>query len=169
MTRRILPYIAVIVAMYFDSIFFDSVHIFGVRPDVMLAFTVSFSVLSGMIPGALMGLFGGLIMDIMFGRMIGLNAMLYFTAGIAGGYFFGKFYADNVVIPTVTAMAASVLKDLVYALAAALLGAQYSFGWMFALYIIPAALFTGLVCMLVHVPFRAVLGRYGGRTKGLDR
>ncbi len=167
--KRIAGVIAILVAIFFDSIFFARVNVYGVAPDVMLAFTVSFAVHAGSLSGAVFGGVGGLFMDMLFGRMLGLNAAIYLVAGLCGGFFHQKFYADNVIVPGITAVTASFLKDAVYALTALLMGGRFHLGWMLVQYMLPAAVVTGGVCMLAHLAFRPVVGRQVGHGKGIER
>lgn len=94
---------------------FTNVNIFGIRPDAILALIVSIGVLLGGLPASIIGLGVGLMMDVFFNKIVGLSAIAYIVAGIAGGIFYKKFYADNVIIPAATAVVSTFSKNIFYA------------------------------------------------------
>ncbi len=155
--------IAILLCVYFDSIFFARINLYGIRPDMMLAATCSFAVLTGSVSGGVFGMLGGLLMDVLFGRMLGFNGALYLLAGLCAGYFFQKFYADNVVIPAAVAAVASLGKDVAYAVAALCYGMHFHWGWMLVGYMLPCALVSAGACMLLHLLLKPLLQRQVGR------
>lgn len=158
MKRWIMP-IGILFCVYFDSIFFAKLNIAGIRPDMMLAFIVSFTILEGPMMGALLGAAGGLLMDILFGRALGVYAAIYMVAAVGASVFYGKFYADNVIIPAVTAVIAGIVKDLLMAFIVFAMGTKYVFGGVFVQYILPCALFTGAACLLIHLLLKPMVAR----------
>ena len=102
MRRFALP-LAFLTGIYLDSILFCRLNIGGIRPDALLVVIVSAGVLLGSVKAGIMGVGIGLFMDVLFGPCIGLNAIAYMVAGVTGGLFYQKFYADNVVVPAMVA------------------------------------------------------------------
>lgn len=159
MNRKITAAILLLLCICLDSIFFTRVHFMDIRPDAMLAATVSFAVLSGSVSGAVFGLVGGLLLDILVGRYVGLSAALYLLCGLAGGFFYKKFYADNIVVPAVTAAACGLLKDIILSVVALLAGARYAYTSILVRVVLPSALLTGVLCILIHLVLKPVLAR----------
>ncbi|MDL2217141.1 rod shape-determining protein MreD [Christensenellaceae bacterium OttesenSCG-928-M15] len=159
MGRRITPVVVVLLCVYFDTVFFPRVNLLGMRPDAMLAATVSFAVLHGPFMGAALGAAGGILSDLIGGTAIGLSAAIYLVAGVAGGFFYKKFYADNVVVPALTAITCGLAKDIFMAIVRAIGGARFSFGAMFLQYILPSALMSGLLCILFHLALKPLAAR----------
>lgn len=159
MSRRITPIILAMICVYFDIVFFARVNLLDVRPDAMLAAAVSYGVLMGPIPGAILGCAGGLLSDLIASTSIGLNAALYILAGLAGGFFYKKFYADNIIIPAATAAVCGFGKDFVMMLAVLLGGARFNIGRMLIQYIVPCALMSALFCILVHLTLKPLVAR----------
>ncbi len=108
---RISVAVSLLVAFYLDSFLFARFHLFGIRPDCLLALLVSLGVLLGQSDGLILGLVAGLLSDVLFGRAVGLGAVAYMLAGVAGGLFYKKFYADNIVIPAATAAVCAFGKE----------------------------------------------------------
>ena len=72
-------------------------------------------------------------------------------SGMAGGLFYRKFYADNLIIPTVTATVCFFIKEHIMLIAARLYGGRPPYFMTLVSYILPSLLPTGGVCALVHL------------------
>lgn len=152
--------LALLVGMYLDSVLFNSLNIFGTRPDALLAVIVSISFMIGSYRAGIAGLVVGLFMDVLFNKIIGLNAAAYMLCGIFGGIFYKKYYADNVIIPAITAAILGFAKELAMAIITLFRGGTFSFPLILATYILPCALLTALFCALVHIIMRPLLKEY---------
>ena len=149
--RRLYIVIAAAAGLYLDSVFFARANISGIRPDAIMALTASLGVLLGMKKSALFGLIMGLIADVLYSPMVGLSAMGYMFAGLLGGAFYQKYYADNIIIPALVAAVGAIFKECVMAAACAAGGA------VLGTYILPCALLSAAVCMLTHALMRRAL------------
>lgn len=155
--RRIFVILAMMAGLYLDSVFFARVNIAGIRPDAVMAMAASLGVILGMKPGAIIGLVTGLVADILFSPRVGLSAIGYMAAGLVGGFFYQKYYADNIIIPAAVAAVGALFKECIMAAAARLCGARFDFFGLLGSYILPCALFTALVCMPFHAVMRRLL------------
>lgn len=61
------------------------ISVFGISPDMFLIFVICAASLRGRQSGAICGFVFGLAFDMLIGRMIGLNAILYMYTGFAAG------------------------------------------------------------------------------------
>lgn len=149
----------ILISIYLDSILFCRVNLGGIRPDALMTVIVSAGVLLGSMKGGLLGLGIGLFMDVLFGKFIGISAMGYMVAGMAGGLFYQKFFADNVIVPAAVAAAAALIKEHIMMLAAVMNGASFSYGAMLGGYVLPCMLMTLALEMPVHVLLKRGLAR----------
>ena len=160
--RRLYLTIAVAVGMYLDSIFFARVNLNGIRPDALLALVAGMSLLLGSKKGAIFGLVVGLVADVLYARMVGLSAIGYMVCGAAGGFFYQKYYADNLFFPALIAAAGALFKEHVMALAARLSGADFSYFHVLGSYILPCMLMT----VALSIPVHALMKRlYAGQIR----
>ena len=157
--RRWLLVFSLAIAFYLDTTLFNIVNLYGIRPDVTLAVVVSLGVLLGSAPAGAIGLILGLLADIIFNKIVGLTALTYMLSGVFAGFFYRKFYADNLIIPTVTAAVAAFIKTHVFFVAVAIAGARPNYLLTFAAYILPCSLLTAGVAALVHLFFKKALFR----------
>jgi len=157
--RKWLLALVLVIAFYLDTTMFNLVNLYGIRPDVTLAVVVSLGVLIGPAPAAAIGFGMGLLMDIFFNKITGLTALTYMLTGVLSGFFYRKFYADNLVIPTVTAAVAAFIKTHVFFLAVILCGARAGYFLTLAAYIIPCSLLTAGAEALIHLFLKKALYR----------
>ena len=74
--------ISVIIGMYLDSVLFAKVNIAGVVPDCVLVVMVCmWNISCGAAEAAAVGCAAGLVIDILFGKAVGVNAIAYMVAG----------------------------------------------------------------------------------------
>ena len=155
--RKWLFALVVVIAFYLDNVFFNIFNldiggvIRGARPDITLCVMVSFGVLLGPAPAALTGLIMGFITDVFFNKLVGPSSIVYMLAGISGGIFYRKFYADNLIIPTAAALVVFFIKEHIFLIAAKLAGARPSYFMTLGSYMIPCLILTGGACLLIHL------------------
>ena len=82
----------------------------GISPNLLLITTTSLGFMRGEKQGLLAGFVSGLFVDIFFGDVIGLYAMLYMYIGYLNGKFSRIFYPEDIKLP----LALITLSDLSY-------------------------------------------------------
>ena len=158
--RKFVVVIACLAAFYMDSILFPLTGIRTFAPEALLALAVSLGVLAGAGTAVWIAALTGALLDILFNKIFGLSALFYVGAALAGGMFYNKFYADNIIIPGVTAAAVMFVKENVMYLIVRLSGGRVeSFVMTLLTHTLPSALLTGALCMLFHLILRRVLYR----------
>ena len=79
-------------------------------PNLLLIIACIFGFMRGCNYGSITGFFCGLLVDIFFGDVIGLYALLYMYVGFVSGLFKKMFYSDHVFMP----MLLIFLNDFLY-------------------------------------------------------
>ena len=86
------------------------------------------------------------------------NTVLAVIAALAGGAFYNKFYADNVIVPAGVAAVAYTVKEHILLFTLLISGGNLSSYFMLLLtHILPSAVLTGGFAALAHVIFKKVL------------
>ena len=129
---RLYAAISIIIGMYLDSVLFAKVNIAGVVPDCVLVVIVCMGIQLGATEAAAAGCAAGLVIDILFGKAVGINAIAYMVAGSVGGIFYKKYFADNMIIPVLT------------------VGGRFSYFGMLITYMVPSALMSAALCIPAH-------------------
>ena len=99
MKRFIMTLLLIIVCFLFQTTVFQGLDFGGIVPNLMIILTASFGFMRGDKTGLAIGFFCGLIIDIFFGNVLGLNAMIYMYIGYANGKFNRIFYPEDIKLP----------------------------------------------------------------------
>lgn len=92
----------------------DSLKVWSIKPDLLIA-TLSFIALrSGPVVGAYMGLGIGILQDIYLPADLGLNALAKSLIGAGFGYSHSRMVADNIQVQTALVFGAVICHDLIY-------------------------------------------------------
>ena len=166
--RKWVFVLSLLAAYLLDNVFFNTFNLYGIRPDVTLAVTVSLGVLLGSGPAAAVGFGLGLLTDIIFNKIVGLTGLTYMLSGVAAGLFYHKFYADNIIIPTVTCAVSFFIKEHVFLVASFIQGARPPYFLTLAAYIVPSLILTGVSCLLIHLFFKKALFKPLWRNEAID-
>ena len=81
---------------------FQALSFGGIVPNLMIVLTASYGFMRGKKAGLLTGFFSGLLCDIFFGSVIGLNALIYMYIGYLNGQFHHIFYPDDIKLPLIS-------------------------------------------------------------------
>lgn len=128
----------------------------GISPNLLLITTTSIGFMRGEKPGLMAGFVSGLFVDIFFGDVIGLYAMLYMYIGFLNGKFSKIFYPEDLKLP----LALITLSDLSYGMVCYivlfLLRGRLNFPYFFFHIILPETVYT-LVMGIVLYPILLTL------------
>ena len=112
MKRLVLIVISIILLILDNSLipFFSRK---GIYPNLLFVFSVGYSVINGKEEGIKIGVISGLLQDIFFFNVFGINALVNmfccFIAGVVGE----GIWKDKKLIPTITVFCVTILKFLV--------------------------------------------------------
>lgn len=170
MIRYFILILLFFISLILQSTLFSHLTFAGTKPDLVLILTVFFALLNGPRAGALAGLTGGMLQDLMFGRYIGMNAFAKLIVGYLFGILERKIYKDNILIPMASVFLAAFLNEtIIYMLGWAsgnLNPAEQGFGGYFSMMssvILPAAIYTGFLAPFIYRKF------YSSSRKGVLR
>jgi len=133
-----------------QSSVFPHFGIFGVKPDSLLAIVISFALFNGSVPGAVIGLCGGLLQDILFSQYIGLYAFQYMILGYLAGQVYGKIYIDRILLPSFFGFVGYIGKELMMTVVLFFLRIDIPFSTAFFGKILPGAIYTAVVMIFIH-------------------
>lgn len=122
MVRSIIIGLIILFNLIFQSTLFQWVQIYGVVPNTSLILVMSFAIYNGRNKGAAIGSIVGILQDIIFGHTIGLNALVFMVIGYLIGLMDQKISKDNLLIPFVLTVLATVFYEAINLLLLFLLG-----------------------------------------------
>ena len=98
-----------IVNVILESTLFQYIRIYGIKPDFSIMIIVSYAIMRGSSYGTFIGLGIGLMIDIMYGRVIGINALSYMVTGYIIGQAHENVFKDSLIPPFIFNLAAIVI------------------------------------------------------------
>jgi rod shape-determining protein MreD len=129
---------------------FHYVSLAGVMPNLLLILVVSSAYMRGRNTGLLLGFFSGILVDLIFGQVVGLYALLYLLIGYFIG-FFNKFYSnDDFTLPLIFVAVCDIFYGFFYYVFEFLLRGKLSFLYYFRRFILPEAIYTVAVSILLY-------------------
>lgn len=122
-------------------------------PNLLLLTTCIFGFMRGRNFGSVTGLFCGLLVDIFFGDVIGLYALIYMYIGFFGGLFRKMFYSDHVFMPMLLVFTGDFLYNMAYYLFRFVLRNKLDFSLYFEKIIFPEMVITTFCAFLFYKLF----------------
>ena len=90
--------IIIIVTYLLQITIIPELTVFGINPNLILIVVCSIAFLFGSTSGGVVGFCCGMLIDLYYGRNIGLNALLYLYIGIVLGSFNKRIFKDNYLV-----------------------------------------------------------------------
>lgn len=106
--------LVVLVNLILQTTIFPYISVFGVEPNIALLVVISMAIFKGRFYGAFLGLAIGLVQDILFSPVLGVNSFILFFAGYLIGLIENKIIKDNLFIPILLSIVASLYYNFTY-------------------------------------------------------
>jgi rod shape-determining protein MreD len=120
--RPLLWGLLLILALVLQATIVPLVSINGIRPDLLLIIVVSSGLLLGKEQGVGMGFFSGLLQDLASGNIFGLNVLSKMATGFVAGSLERNVFKENVLLPVLGTVLATVFNSAIMLLLIFLLG-----------------------------------------------
>lgn len=165
MLRKLIVALFIIICFVLQCSVFDSLAFAGIIPNLMIILTSSFGFMRGEKEGLVIGFFSGLLNDIFFGSFLGFYALLLMYIGYINGKFSRIFYPEDIKLP----LALIVISDLSYGIICYvltfMLRSRFQFTYYFMHIILPEALYTIVVTLILYPVILRVNERLETREK----
>jgi len=102
------------------------------------------------VEGAIVGFASGLLIDVFFGQVIGVSALLMMLTGFVCGKPFRDFFKENYIAPLLLVGAASILYEFMFYVLNFLLLGRVNFLRYFGQIILPTTLYNMVVCLIIY-------------------
>ena len=122
----------------------------GIVPNLMIILTASFGFMRGERTGLLFGFFCGLLVDIFFANVLGLNAMIYMYIGYTNGKFNRVFYPEDIKLPLFLILLSDFSYGFIYYFVLFLMRGRFQIGYYFIHIILPEMVYTILITLLLY-------------------
>lgn len=150
MYRIISLSIISILNIVLQSTLFEYIEILNIKPNTSILIIISYAMLRGDIEGSILGFFSGLMQDILFGKVVGLNALMGFILGFVCGKPFKDFYTENYFIPIFMAFIGTFIYGFVFYLVNFLFRGRLDAGNYLSSIVIPETVYTTVLMFFVY-------------------
>jgi len=152
MTARLPPLL--VVAVMLHTVVLPQLQVAGVSPDLLLVLGIAAGIAAGPDRGAIVGFIAGLLADCFLQTPFGLSALTYSLVGYGVGMFQTTILHAAVWIPVATAVVASAIGVILFAVVGAVVGQSHLLSGRLFDVVIVVALVNGLLILLVARPVR---------------
>ena len=129
MRRFLFSVLLIIGSFVLQTTLFQALSFGGIVPNLMIVLTASYGFMRGKKAGLLTGFFSGLLCDIFFGSVIGLNALIYMYIGYLNGQFHHVFYPDDIKLPLISIFVSDLSYGILYYLTLFMLRGRFHFSY----------------------------------------
>ena len=147
--RRISTIIIILLAFLLQTTVFHKLALANVVPNLLLILTVCYSYMRGRTSGEVIGLVCGLMLDMMYGSVIGLYAFIFMTIGFLCGYCQKIYFTDNYILPCVLVGLSDLVYGFYYYITEFLFRGKLHFTFYFSHIILPELIYTLVISVVV--------------------
>lgn len=151
MKKNILSAVIVVFGFILQSTFCRYITFGNIAPNLLIIISASFGFMSGKRAGILSGFFSGLMMDVFFGSVLGIHALLYMYIGYFNGFFKKLFFKDDLKLQILLITCSDFIYGIVYYLLMFLLRGRFHFGYYLIAVILPEVVYTVLLTIVLFV------------------
>ncbi len=150
MKRFLVSVFLIILCFLLQTTVFHWMEFGGIVPNLMIVLTASFGFMRGEKTGLLYGFFCGLLIDIFFANVLGLNAMIYMYIGYSNGKFNRIFFPDEIKLPLILIFFSDLAYGFLYYVTLFLLRRRFQLDFYFWHIILPEMVYTILITLFLY-------------------
>jgi rod shape-determining protein MreD len=147
----------VIVAVVVQEAVVSQVSIFGVNADITPLIVMSVGLLTGSLPGAIVGFFTGLLVDTLLIQTLGVTSLLYIVVGYWSGRVRELRDPSHGLVPLAAGAAATAFAGVGMTIIQFLLGVDSPVSWLLLQQIFITVLVNTIIALPVYALVRRVI------------
>ncbi|CRZ34362.1 rod shape-determining protein MreD [Herbinix hemicellulosilytica] len=150
MKRAIIYFLEIIICFVLQSSLYQFINLANVMPNLLIILVVATAYMRGKTTGMTVGFFSGLLVDIQFGNLIGLYALLMMLIGYVAG-FANKIYSrDDYTLPLFFIAIADFVYQFLYYILEFLIRGRLDFLYYLRAKILPEIIYTVAVSVILY-------------------
>lgn len=150
MKRALIYFVEIIICFVLQSSLYQFFSLARVMPNLLLILVVSNAYIRGRTTGMVVGFFSGLLIDILFGNVIGLYAMLLMLIGYVAGFANRIYSRDDFTLPLFFIALANFVYQFLYFIFEFLLRGKLDFLYYLRTIILPQTIYTVAAAVVVY-------------------
>lgn len=150
MKRGIIMSIIVLLCFLLQTTVFQGLALSGEVPNLILIAVVAVAYMRGRKEGMLIGFFSGLLIDLVYGDLVGMNAILYVIMGYLVGMCNEIYYRDELSVPIILIAISDFMFNFAYYVFNFLLRGRLDVLYYIRRTILPEVVYTVLVAVVLY-------------------
>ena len=147
--KRILPVVMIFIAFLLQTTVFQAIKLADAVPNLLLVLTITYGYLRGRTSGLVIGFFSGLLLDCLYGSVIGLYAFVFMTIGFVVGFCKKIYFTDSLILPIVLIASGDFFYCFYCYVTEFLMRGRLHLGFYFIHKFLPEMLYTTLAGVLL--------------------
>ena len=156
MKRVIIYFIEIIICFVLQSSLYQFISLANVMPNLLLILIVSTAYMRGRTTGMVLGFFCGLLLDIEYGSLIGLYALLMMIIGYVAGFANRIYSRDDYTLPLLFIAAADFAYQFLYYILEFLIRGRLDFPYYLREIILPEVIYTVAAAVILYKLFNMI-------------
>lgn len=148
--RIIMMTIIGIICYVLQSTLLDHIAIYNIKPSLIVITTISYALIRGKEEGAIYGLFTGLLMDVMSGKVLGLFAIMGMFLGLIIGSLNKKLYNENYIIAFMLTAVGTFSYSLLFHVVSYFMGLRTEILWYIIGIVIPETVYNTALSLIIY-------------------
>ncbi|MCD8231506.1 MAG: rod shape-determining protein MreD [Clostridiales bacterium] len=150
MRRKLVIAVIIIACFLLQYTVFKTLAIASISPNLLIVVTAAFGFMRGQKEGLWVGFFSGILVDLVFGSVLGFYALVYMFIGFTNGFFRKFFFPDEVRLPIMLIALSDFGCNLVVYFILFWFRGRFHFAYYLLHTIIPELVYTMLVAILLY-------------------
>lgn len=151
MKRLIVYILEIIICFVLQSAMYQYCSLADIMPNLLLIVIVSAAYMRGQTTGLLLGAFGGLLVDLIYGSyVIGVYALLYMLLGYFVGYMHRFYSNDDYTLPLIIIAVSDLIYGFFYYMVEFLLRGRLNILFYLRRMILPEIIYTVAVAVVLY-------------------
>ncbi len=166
--KKVVGALVIIICFLLQSTLFQYIAFAGIVPNLMIIITSIFGFMEGRKYGMVVGFTCGLLTDIFYGSILGMNALIFLYIGYVNGVANRGFYPDDIKYPIIFIAASDAASLILSYLTDFLLRARFNLGYYFLYLMLPELIYTIVISFIIYIPLRNILLMLGRKAEESD-
>ncbi len=150
MYRKAVMVLLILIVYLIQSTMIRILPMGGVAPNLLIILTSCFGFMRGKNDGMFVGFLSGIIIDVLFGNLIGFYALIYMIIGYLNGFFASIFYPEDIKLPVALITSSELVYCFLVYVFRFLIQGKIRFGYYFLHIILPEIVYTIFVTIIIY-------------------
>ncbi len=152
MRRFIISFFSITLLYVLQSTVFTTYFSIGnITPNLILMFACIVGFMRGRRSGMLTGFFGGMLVDIMNGGIVGFTPLLYLLSGFFNGFFHKEYNKEQLLLPIGLVAMCDFAYGILFYFFNFLFRNRLNFGYYILNIILPEVVYTVVVTIFAYI------------------